>query len=253
MSWDPKTYLSFANERTRPAAELLARIYCEHPKRVADLGCGPGNSTALLVARWPEASVEGVDPSAEMLAEARKSNSRAQWTMADVATWTPNAPCDVVFSNAAFQWLENHASLLPRLLSNVAPGGSVAFQVPRNFDAPSHALMRKVAADGPWAPRMKSVRQIGVLSPEVYFDLLAPHATALDIWETTYLHVLEGEDPVYRWVSSTGLRPFAEALAGEERDAFLETYRARLREAYPRRTDGKTLFPFRRLFVVARV
>jgi trans-aconitate 2-methyltransferase len=173
--------------------------------------------------------------------------------MADVATWTPNAPCDVVFSNAAFQWLENHASLLPRLLSNVAPGGSVAFQVPRNFDAPSHALMRKVAADGPWAPRMKSVRQIGVLSPEVYFDLLAPHATALDIWETTYLHVLEGEDPVYRWVSSTGLRPFADALAGEERDAFLETYRARLREAYPRRTDGKTLFPFRRLFVVARV
>jgi trans-aconitate 2-methyltransferase len=252
VSWDPKTYLTFANERTRPAAELLARIDCEEPNHIADLGCGPGNSTALLVARWPEASVEGVDPSAEMLAEARKSKLRAQWTLADVAAWTPAAPCDVIFSNATFQWLQGHAVLLPRLLGQVAPRGTFAFQVPRNFDAPSHALMREVADTGPWAAQMKSVRAIGVLSPDAYYDLFAPHAAALDVWETTYLHVLDGDDPVYRWVSSTGLRPFAQALAGGERESFLEVYRARLREAYPRRADGKTLFPFRRLFVVAR-
>ncbi len=252
MSWDPKTYLAFVGERTRPAAELLARIPNDEPKQVADLGCGPGNSTALLAERWPRASIEGIDPSEQMLAEARLSKPRVLWTKADVSTWTPRAPCDVIFSNATFQWLEDHATLIPRLMTQVAPGGTFAFQMPRNFDAPSHALMREVAGSGPWSARLGLVRRMQVAGPDFYFDLLAPQATSVDIWETEYLHVLEGDDPVFRWVSGTGLRPFADALAGREREAFLDAYRARLCEAYPKRKDGRTLFPFRRLFVVAR-
>jgi trans-aconitate 2-methyltransferase len=251
VSWDPKTYLAFAGERTRPAAELLARIRHTAPARVADLGCGPGNSTALLVARWPGAFVEGVDPSDAMLAEAGASGVRARWTKADVAAWTPEEPFEVIFSNATFQWLDDHEHLLPRLMEHVGKGGAFAFQVPRNFDEPSHTLMRAVASKGPWAEKMRPVRRMGVLSPSSYYGLLSPLATSLDIWETEYLHVLSGDDPVYRWVSGTGLRPYADALIGEEREAFLAEYRAQLRDAYPKRADGRTLFPFRRLFVVA--
>ena len=253
MSWDPTTYLAFANERTRPAAELLARISSERPQRVADLGCGPGNSTALLVSRWPDATIEGVDPSQTMLEQARASSVRARWVNADVADWAPEYPCDIIFSNATFQWLEHHEVLLPRLMNKLAKTGVFAFQVPRNFDAPSHVLMRETAQQGPWADTLSRIRRMGVLSPEQYYDLLSPLASRLDIWETEYLHVLEGEDPVFRWVSGTGLRPYADALAGERREAFLASYRAKLREAYPRRTNGTTVFPFRRLFVVAQI
>jgi trans-aconitate 2-methyltransferase len=252
MSWDPKTYLAFAGERTRPAAELLARIPDAEPGHVADLGCGPGNSTALLAARWPRASIEGVDPSESMLEEARGSAVRARWTKADIASWKPNSLCDVIFSNATFQWLDDHEALLPRLMGYVAHGGIFAFQVPRNFDEPSHALMREVASEGPWSSKLSAVRRVSVFSPQAYYGLLAARAAAVDIWETIYLHALEGDDAVYRWVSGTGLRPFADALAGQEREDFLGEYRARLRVAYPRRADGTTLFPFRRLFVVAR-
>ena len=252
MSWDPKIYLAYASERTRPAAELLARIPDEHPKRVADLGCGPGNSTALLAARWPNAHVEGIDSSPDMLKEARESGVPAHWVEADVQSWSPDALYDVIYSNATYQWLSVHPQLLPRLMGLVTEGGAFAFQVPRNFADPSHALMREVAADGPWNSRLANVREASVLPPESYFDILSPHASALDIWETIYLQMMEGEDPVYRWVSATGLRPFAQALEGEEREAFLAEYRNRLRIAYPRRADGKTLFPFRRLFAVAR-
>jgi trans-aconitate 2-methyltransferase len=251
MTWDPKTYLAFAGERTRPAAELLARIPLEGPKQVADLGCGPGNSTALLAARWPSAAIAGVDPSESMLAEAEASSVHARWIKSDIAVWAPDRPCDVIFSNAAFQWLDQHETLLPRLMTQIADGGVFAFQVPRNFDAPSHALMREVANGGPWKSKLSRVRRMGVLTPERYFDLLSSRATRLDIWETEYLHVLDGDDPVFRWVSGTGLRPYADALLGEEREDFLAAYRAQLRLAYPRRPDGSTLFPFKRLFVVA--
>jgi len=252
VSWDPRTYLAFASERTRPAAELLARIPSEYPRRVADLGCGPGNSTALLASRWPNASIEGVDPSEAMLEQARASSVRAHWVNADVATWMPERPCDILFSNATFQWLDQHDVLLPRLMNQLEKAGVFAFQVPRNFDAPSHVLMRETAQHGPWAGSLSRVRRMGVLSPEQYYDLLSPHARQLDIWETEYLHVLEGEDPVFRWVSGTGLRPYADALEGQQREAFLAAYRERLRQAYPRRSNGTTLFPFRRLFVVAQ-
>lgn len=252
MVWDPATYLGFAKERTRPAADLLARVPVEAPARAADLGCGPGNSTALLCARWPGTEVEGLDISPEMLERARVSGVPARWTLADLATWEAPGAYDVVFSNAALQWLPDHASLLPRLMAAVRPGGVLAFQVPCNMAAPSHALMREVAARGPWTERLRGVREIAVLAPEEYFDILVPHAGALDVWETEYLHALRGEDPVLVWVSGTGLRPFLDRLEGTEREGFAAAYAERLREAYPRRADGVTLLPFRRLFVVAR-
>jgi trans-aconitate 2-methyltransferase len=253
MAWDPKTYLDFGAERTRSAAELLARIAVDAPARVVDLGCGPGNSTALLVARWPAAALEGVDSSPEMLEEAKRSGVKARWSEADIAKWNPGASYDVIFSNATFQWLLDHKMLLPRLMSRVREGGALAFQVPRNFDEPCHTLIHAVAQGGPWAAKLKGVRDWwNVLEPETYFGILETVAREIDIWETRYVQVLEGEDAVYRWMSGTGLRPFANALEGDEREAFLGEYRRRIAEAYPRRTSGSTLYPFRRLFCIGR-
>ena len=252
MAWDPRTYLTYGNERTRPAAELLARIDCEAPRAVADLGCGPGNSTALLATRFPDAEIEGVDNSAEMLAEARKSPFRARWTLADVSAWAPAKPCDVIYSNATYQWIPHHTALLPRLFSYVKPGGTFAFQVPCNFREPSHTLLHETAANGPWAAKLEGVRDGRVLEPEEYFDILEPVAGHIDIWETCYMQTLTGEDAVFRWTIGTALRPFAAALEGAEREAFLAEYRHRLREAYPTRASGITLFPFHRLFCVAK-
>ncbi|HEX4302607.1 MAG TPA: trans-aconitate 2-methyltransferase [Rhizomicrobium sp.] len=252
MTWNPHTYLAFADERTRPAAELLARIPDETPEHVIDLGCGPGNSTALLAARWPHARLEGLDSSPAMLGQAHGSGIAAHWIEADVATWTPKEPYDVVFSNATLQWLGDHPALLPRLMRAVKRGGTFAFQVPHNMDAPSHALMRETAAQGPWASKLRDVREVAVLQPDDYYAILKPHAHSVDIWETEYLQVLTGDDAVYHWVSGTGLRPFVQALSeGEERDAFIAAYKKKLSNAYPRR-DGTTLFPFKRLFAVAR-
>jgi trans-aconitate 2-methyltransferase len=251
MSWDPALYLRFGDHRTRPAADLLARIPAGQPGRVIDLGCGPGNSTALLVERWPDAEVTGLDNSTDMLAQARASDIRANWISADLGHWRAQAPYDVIFSNAALQWLPDQETLLPRLMGFVAPGGAFAFQVPVNYDAPSHVLMREVAAEPRWREALAEVRTIERGTSGAYFEILKPHAAQLDIWQTEYLHVLEGEDAVFRWVSATGLRPFAQALQDEARRDFLETFRRRLRHAYPRRADGTTLFAFQRLFVVA--
>jgi trans-aconitate 2-methyltransferase len=251
VAWDPEIYLTFAAERTRPAAELLARVPLKAPRRAIDLGCGPGNSTALLAARWPQAEIEGLESSPEMLVKAKASGVRARWIAGEVETWQPETPYDVVFSNATLHWIADHRALLPRLMGFVAEGGALAFQVPRNFHFPSHVLMREVAESGPCAQKLAGARKINVEEPETVFDILAPLSKSLDIWETSYLHVLEGEDPVLDWVSGTGLRPFLAPLDADEREAFLADYRARLREAYPRRADGKTLFPFKRLFAVA--
>jgi trans-aconitate 2-methyltransferase len=253
VAWDPKTYLAYGTERTRPVGELLARVPANTPKRVVDLGCGPGNSTAALAARWPEADIEGVDSSAEMLDEARRSRVRARWTLADISTWGPREKFDVIFSNATFHWIPDHRALLPRLLSFVTNGGTIAFQMPQNFSEPCHALMHEIAAYGPWAAKIAHVRDMaGVLEPEAYFAILEPHCVQTDIWETRYAQTLVGEDAVYRWMTGTALRPYANALEGEEREAFLAEYRRRVGKVYPQRESGVTLFPFRRLFCVGR-
>ena len=252
MNWNPERYLAFGDHRTRPAIDLLARVALEAPARVADLGCGPGNSTALLCARWPEAEVLGIDNSAEMLAKARASGLPARWLEADLAGWTPQERYDLLYSNAVLQWLPDHAKLLPRLLAALRPGGVLALQMPRNFEAPSHVLLRAVADEGPWAPRLAAgLLRAPVAEPAWHYDLLAPQAAALDIWESEYLHVLEGDDPVLEWTRATALRPVIAALEPAEQARFEAEYAQRLRAAYPRRADGRTLFPFRRLFIVA--
>ncbi len=251
MNWKPQTYLQFAGPRTRPAADLLARIAKPDPATVIDLGCGTGNSTALLAARWPGAKLTGLDSSEAMLAQARAGDVPADWVLGDIASWQPAFPYDVIFSNAAFQWLGDQVVLLPRLLSFVAKGGVFAFQVPVNYHAHSHALMRDVAAQSRFKAALANVREIQWATASGYYDMLAGPGVSLDIWTTEYLQVLEGEDAVYRWVSATGLRPFVQALAGDEQAGFIAEYKARLDKAYPRRADGSTLLPFQRLFVVA--
>ena len=253
MSWHPEHYLAFDDHRTRPAADLLARVPLRAPERVVDLGCGPGNSTALLAERWPQATVIGVDSAPSMLEKARASGIRADWVEADVADWTPEAPVDLLFSNAALQWLPDHRALLPRLLGHLRPGGVLALQMPRNFQAASHVTLRALAAQEPWAAQLEGALQADPVAPPAwYHDLLAPHAAALDIWQTEYLQVLEGEDPVLRWTEATALRPVLQVLDETASTTFKEADAARLREAYPRRPDGTTLYPFLRLFIVER-
>ena len=252
MTWDPKTYLAFGGERTRAAAELVARIGLESPRCIADLGCGPGNSTALLAARWPGARLDGIDNSPTMLAEARASAIAARWIEADVTSWAPDAPYDLIYSNATLHWLGDHETLLPRLVSFLAPNGVLAFQVPRNFCEPSHRIAEELAAEPGWEKRLAGVRAWrNMLEPEACYAILEPIAERIDIWETRYVQALEGADAVYRWVLGTGLRPFADALDGDGREAFLGEYRARVARAYPRRASGITLFPFQRLFCLA--
>jgi len=256
MSWDPALYLSFGDHRTRPAADLLARVPLnsvplKEPARIIDLGCGPGNSTALLAARRPKAALTGMDNAEAMLAAARASGVAADWLLADLTSWRAHAAYNLIFANATLQWLGDQENLLPRLMGFVAAGGGFAFQVPVNTDAPSHALMREVAADPRWKEKLANVREIQRGTPLRYYDILKPHAAALDIWQTEYLHVLDGEDAAYHWVSATGLRPFVQALDGSAREDFIAAFKEKLRAAYPRRADGTTLFAFQRLFVVA--
>ncbi|HEX4295861.1 MAG TPA: trans-aconitate 2-methyltransferase [Rhizomicrobium sp.] len=252
MAWDPKTYLDFEDERTRPAIELLARVPHKSPTHVIDLGCGPGNSTALLARRWPKAKLEGLDSSEAMLDQARRSGIPATWHSGDIPSWAPSVRYDVIFANAALHWLGDQDALLKRLMSYLTPEGVLAFQVPANFNEPSHRLMRDVAAGGLWSGKLRGVRNIVLGTEQGYYEMLEPLASHLDIWQTTYLQVLSGEDAVFRWVSGTGLRPFLEALDAQEREAYSREYKTRLNQAYPTRANGKTLFPFQRLFVVAR-
>ncbi len=251
--WDPALYLQFGDERTRPAADLLARVPLRSCDRVFDLGCGPGNSTRLLASRFPGADIVGVDTSPEMLAEARESGVEARWEQADFDEWSPSTPADLLYANAAFQWSKDPLRLTVRLFRTLAPRGVLALQVPQNFDQPSHTEIRAAVESGPWAGTLRSARQYdaGFAKAADYARALAPEGATLDIWTTEYLHRLEGPDPVFRWLSGTGLRPFTQRLDGEERRAFEAAVRVRLAHAYPAEPDGLTLFPFRRLFVVA--
>jgi trans-aconitate 2-methyltransferase len=252
-TWDPGQYGRFAGERGRPFFELVGRIGAERPRRVADLGCGTGALTAALAARWPEALVEGVDSSPEMIAEAaaRALPGRLAFTLADLRDWRPGGAVDVVVSNAALQWVPEHAGLLPAWARALQPGGWLAFQVPGNDRAPSHVSLDELRASPRWRDRLRGAAAgPRVLKPEDYLALLAGQGCEVDAWATTYLHVLQGPDPVLEWVKGTALRPVLTALAAGEQDEFLAEYRARLREAYPPGPSG-TVLPFRRLFVVA--
>lgn len=253
MAWDPVTYLRFEAERTRPAVDLLARVMIEAPASVVDLGCGTGNSTALLARRWPNARLEGIDSSPEMLAKARLNPFAATWTEADIAQWSPDSAPDVIFTNATLQWLPGHATLLPRLFSLLKDGGVFAMQVPRNAGEPLHAELHAMEKDARWKDHFKQPIDWRRLSePSEYFAMLEPFASHIDIWQTEYLQVLEGEDAVFNWISGTGLRPYLNALEGDARDSFVAEYRARMARIYPSRASGKTLLPFKRLFLVAR-
>jgi trans-aconitate 2-methyltransferase len=250
--WDPAKYLEFAGHRLRPALDLLARVSAASPAVVHDLGCGAGNVTRLLLDRWPAAAVTGVDGSAVMLAAARALAPEVTWVQADVGTWRSPRPADVVFSNAALHWLDDHPALFPRLIEGLTPGGTLAVQMPRNHGAPSHTQMVAAAETGSWRERLRpALRSRPVAEPAVYYDLLAPRVSRLDIWETEYLHVLEGDNQVVEWTRGSALKPLLDALEEPERSSFLAEYSARIARAYPRRADGRTLLPFRRLFIVA--
>jgi trans-aconitate 2-methyltransferase len=250
-TWDPERYLTYADERGRPFVELLSRVGASAPRTVVDLGCGPGNLTALLAERWPDAHVSGVDSSPEMVARAAGVPG-VEFTVGDVRTWAPPEPVDVLVSNATLQWVPGHLDLLPRLVGHVAPGGWLGFQVPGNFDEPSHTIRRDLAAADPYAPHTAGVAAPEAFGPAVYLEKLAGLGCAVDAWETTYLHVLTGEDPVFTWVSGTGARPTLQALPDELRPRFEEEFKALLRTAYPPGPAGVVL-PFRRVFVVAQV
>ena len=252
MNWNPQQYARFAAPRLRPALDLIARIPMQHPQTVVDLGRGTGNVTRLLRNRWPQARITGVNGSPQMLAEARTTESDIGWEQLDVASWNPPEKFDLVFSNAALHWLHDHPALFARISERVATGGVLAVQMPRNFSAPSHTLMHALASTPPWRDSLAPLlRPQPVLSPKDYYALLAPRARTLDIWETEYLQILEGENPVAEWTKGTWLAPLLAALGPGMRSEFEAEYRRRVAAAYPRQTDGKTLFPFRRLFIVA--
>ncbi|HLB97792.1 MAG TPA: methyltransferase domain-containing protein [Acetobacteraceae bacterium] len=268
-AWDPAQYLRFSDQRLRPALDLLGQVPLTEPGRVVDLGCGAGNVTAILKQRFPSAEVTGVDGDAAMLQKARVAAPGCRFEQGDFATWVPSGrsslhpsgrpagdptnALDVIFSNAALQWVGGHAILFPRLISLLAPGGVLAVQMPAMHDAPLRRLQYAVAAQGPWAERLGGHASAPpIFDPPGYWDLLRPLVTSLDIWETTYLHPLTGEDAVVEWAAGSSLRPFLEPLAPAQQAAFRRAYAEALRPHYPRRAGGTTLLPFRRLFLIAR-
>jgi trans-aconitate 2-methyltransferase len=251
--WNPQTYLQFADERARPFVDLVAQVGAAEPGRVVDLGCGPGQLTASLAQRWPSAYVEGLDSSPEMIERAQEhASDRVSFQIGDLQAWRPAQPVDVIVSNATLQWVPDHRSLLPGLVGALAPGGWLAFQVPGNFDAPSHQLLYELAERADYAPHLAQVqtRRPATAEPETYLSDLASLGCTVNAWETTDLHVLSGPDPVCRWISGTGARPILQALPAELRPGFETEYRALLNQAYPSQPYG-TVQPFRRIFVVA--
>jgi len=261
MTWDPGQYLRFEHERQRPALDLLARVPVADARRVADLGCGAGNVTRILAARWPAARIVGVDGSPELLAAARAATageSRFEFRQADLAAWSPrdDERYDVVFSNALLHWLDDHGSVLARWLAAVAPDGALAVQAPDNFAAPSHVELFALARSARWRDRLGvRVRTAPVATLDTYGDWLAPHAARVALWSTTYLHELGpapgGEHPVVAWTKGAALTPFLAALDAGARAAFLAEYDVAMQRAYPPRADGSVRYPFKRVFMVA--
>jgi trans-aconitate 2-methyltransferase len=253
MVWNPQQYLKFSGHRLRPAVDLLMRIPDLPVRSVADLGAGAGNVTKLLRERWPDAAVVGIEGSAEMVAAGRKAAPDVEWLHHNLESWRAARKHDVIYSNAALHWLPDHEILFPSLMESVEPGGILAVQMPRNFEAPSHLLIAETALNGRWRNRVQHlITPPPVSEPGFYHSLLAPSSENVDIWETEYLQVLEGENPVKEWTKGTWLTRYLDALEGADKAGFEAAYGERVARAYPRNSRGQTLFPFRRLFIVAQ-
>jgi trans-aconitate 2-methyltransferase len=251
--WNPGDYLRFGDERTRPSVDLVSRIALDSPADVIDLGCGPGNSTSVLAQRWPDARVVGLDSSQEMIDAARCDHPEGEWVLSPIESWTPDSSFDLVFSNAALQWLPDHGPLVERLFAHVASAGALAFQIPSVDYAHIGELIKEVARQGAWAPRMQApLDAIVIETPDFYYDHLAPLARSVDMWETVYYHVMDSAEAIVEWIASTGLRPYLGVLdSDDERELFLARLLKRVGESYAVRADGRVLFPFRRTFVIA--
>lgn len=251
--WLPGQYLKFEDERTRPAIDLLSAVPNHDVKFAVDLGCGPGNSTELLVKRFPRAAVQGIDSSAEMIAEAKARLPSCDFATADVDLWQPHQNADVLYANAVMQWLPAHDRLFPRLMGFLNVGGSLAVQMPDNLDEPTHVAMREVAADGIWAARMAKAdfARTSIANASFYYELLRPLAQRVEVWRTTYNHPLQGLDGIVEWFKGSGLRPYLSLLDEEERLLFLEKYKVRISQSYRPMKDGMVLLPFPRMFIVA--
>ncbi|MBV9672726.1 MAG: methyltransferase domain-containing protein [Verrucomicrobia bacterium] len=250
-TWNAEQYLRFAEERTRPCRDLVARIELDNPERVIDLGCGPGNSTLVLINRWPNAVITGVDHSPDMIASAKQAGYESE--LGDISTWQPSVCYDLIFSNAALQWVPDHSKLYPRLFRYVKPGGAFAVQVPGNYDAPAHRLTRELAHSAEWRDKFVGPsREWFTHDLPFYYDLLAPYSSKLDLWATEYVHVLTGVALVVEWYKGTGLRPFLDALPSSSlKEQFVSEYLALIAKEFPHQADSNVLFPFRRLFLVA--
>jgi trans-aconitate 2-methyltransferase len=255
LDWNPALYRRYEDERTRPAQELLARVPLPEAARVVDLGCGPGNSTELLASRYPTAKVVGTDNSEAMLASARERLPQARFELSDIATWAPQdqAP-DLIYANAALQWVPDHEQLIPRLFAALAPGGVLAIQMPDNREEPTHRLMRAVAAEAPWAEPIGNADRLRTLLLPLggYYDLLAPAAAKVDVWHTIYQHPMADAAAIVEWVRGTGLKPFVDRLPADLQASYLAEYERRVDQAYPARTDCKRLLAFPRKFIGAQ-
>jgi trans-aconitate 2-methyltransferase len=251
--WDARQYLKFEDERTRPPRDLLAQVPLERPRRAVDLGCGPGNSTELLLDRFPQAEIVGIDSSPDMLRQARERLPQCTFIEADVASWTPREDTDLIFANAVFQWLPDHQQVMRRLAQSLPAGGVLAAQMPDNTGEPALALQRKVAASGPWAndPQVKAAARGALPPPEAYYDLLKPVCSRIDIWHTVYNHVMAAPQAIVEWFKGSSLQPFLSALDAAAREKFLAAYTEEIAAAYQLRFDGKVLLRFPRLFIVA--
>jgi trans-aconitate 2-methyltransferase len=251
--WNARQYLRFEDDRTRPSRDLLAQVPLARARVVIDLGCGPGNSTELLLDRYPDASVIGLDSSPEMLRQARERLPQCHFTQADLATWRPKEPVDLLFGNAVFQWVADHPAVLHRLIDSLPQGGVLAVQMPDNTSEPALVLMKEVAGNGPWAanPQLTDAAREDLPAPEFYYDLLRPVCSHVEVWHTIYNHVMPGPEGIVEWFKGSALRPFISTLDPVQREGFLAAYAAEIARHYTKRFDGKVLLRFPRLFIVA--
>ncbi|SCB10599.1 trans-aconitate 2-methyltransferase [Rhizobium multihospitium] len=252
-TWSPSQYLKFEDHRTRPAMDLLARVTVADATRITDIGCGPGNSTELLIERFPQADILGMDAAPKMIEAARKRLASCRFELADIASWKPAVSQDLLFANAVLQWLPDHETLLPTLMTFLRDGGTLAVQMPDNLNEPTHVGMRTAAADGRWVDRLRAAdsERTTILSASDYWSILKPHAAKIDIWRTTYNHPLTALDGIVDWFKGSGLLPYLSRLSVEEQAEYLGIYKGLLADSYPVMPDGTVLLPFPRLFIVA--